>query len=58
MNLGYISDGDFAQAFANRALKAAHEALLSNSRGPVSTRIVLSSVVNMHRHPYSNVDFP
>ena len=38
MKLGFIGAGDFAQAVAKRALKAAHEVLLSNSRGPDSVR--------------------
>lgn len=40
MKLGFTGAGDFAQAVAKRALKAAHEVLLSNSRGPDSVREV------------------
>ena len=38
MKLGFIGAGDFAQAVAKRALKATHEILLSNRRGPDSVR--------------------
>src|SRR5580658_1549747 len=38
MKLGFVGAGDFAQAVAKRALKAAHEVLLSNSRGLDSVR--------------------
>ena len=36
MEIGVIGAGDFAQAFAKRALKAGHKVKLSNSRGPGS----------------------
>src|SRR6266496_1660787 len=38
MEIGTIGAGDFAQAFAKRALKAGHKVKLSNSRGPDSLR--------------------
>jgi predicted dinucleotide-binding enzyme len=38
MDVGVIGAGDFAQAFAKRALKAGHKVKLSNSRGPESLR--------------------
>jgi len=38
MDIGVIGAGDFAQAFAKRALKAGHKVKLSNSRGPESLR--------------------
>jgi 3-hydroxyisobutyrate dehydrogenase-like beta-hydroxyacid dehydrogenase len=38
MKLGFIGAGDFAQAVAKRALKAAHKVLVSNSRGAESVR--------------------
>src|SRR5260370_16628002 len=38
MEIGTIGAGDFAQAFAKRALKASHKVKLSNSRGPESLR--------------------
>jgi predicted dinucleotide-binding enzyme len=38
MDIGVIGAGDFAQAFAKRALKAGHNVKLSNSRGPESLR--------------------
>ncbi len=42
MEIGIIGAGDFAQAFAKRALKASHKVMLSNSRGPDS----LQEIVN------------
>jgi predicted dinucleotide-binding enzyme len=42
MEIGIIGAGDFAQAFAKRALKAGHKVKLSNSRGPDS----LEEIVN------------
>jgi 8-hydroxy-5-deazaflavin:NADPH oxidoreductase len=36
MEIGVIGAGDFAQAFAKRALKAGHNVKLSNRRGPDS----------------------
>ena len=41
MEIGTIGAGDFAQAFAKRALKAGHEIKLSNSRGPDSLRDIV-----------------
>ena len=38
MEIGTIGAGDFAQAFAKRALKAGHKVKLSNNRGPQSLR--------------------
>ena len=38
MEIGTIGAGDFAQAFARRALKAGHKVKLSNRRGPESLR--------------------
>src|SRR6266403_3071344 len=38
MEIGTIGAGDFAQAFAKRALKAGHKVKLSNRRGPDSLR--------------------
>src|SRR6266705_3812281 len=38
MEIGTIGAGDFAQAFAKRALKAGHKVKLSNTRGPDSLR--------------------
>ena len=38
MEIGTIGAGDFAQAFAKRALKAGHKVKLSNSSGPESLR--------------------
>src|SRR6202040_2800906 len=38
MEIGTIGAGDFAQAFAKRALQAGHKVKLSNSRGPESLR--------------------
>jgi predicted dinucleotide-binding enzyme len=41
MEIGTIGAGDFAQAFAKRALKAGYEVKLSNSRGPDSLRDIV-----------------
>ena len=41
MEIGTIGAGDFAQAFAKRALKAGHKIKLSNSRGPDSLRDIV-----------------
>src|SRR5215831_10261681 len=38
LEIGTIGAGDFAQAFAKRALKGGHKVKLSNSRGPDSLR--------------------
>jgi predicted dinucleotide-binding enzyme len=42
MEIGTIGAGDFAQAFAKRALKAGHKVKLSNSRGPDSLRDIVN----------------
>ena len=42
MEIGTIGGGDFAQAFAKRALKAGHKVKLSNSRGPDSLREIVN----------------
>ena len=42
MEIGTIGAGDFAQAFAKRALKAGHKIKLSNSRGPDSLREIVN----------------
>ncbi len=42
MQIGAIGAGDFAQAFAKRALKAGHKAKLSNSRGAESLREIVN----------------
>src|ERR1700746_2801868 len=42
MEIGTIGAGDFAQAFAKRALKAGHKVKLSNSRGPESLREIVN----------------
>src|SRR5258705_7251693 len=42
MEIGIIGAGDFAQAFAKRALKAGHNVKLSNSRGPDSLREIVN----------------
>src|SRR6202011_2837753 len=44
MELGTIGAGDFAQAFAKRALKAGHKVKLSNSRGPESLREIVNQL--------------
>ena len=41
MEIGTIGAGDFAQAFAKRALKAGHKVKLSNSRGPESLQEIV-----------------
>jgi len=41
MEIGTIGAGDFAQAFAKRAVKAGHKVKLSNSRGPESLREIV-----------------
>jgi predicted dinucleotide-binding enzyme len=42
MEIGAIGAGDFAQAFARRALKAGHKVKLSNNRGPESLREIVN----------------
>src|ERR1700758_3065264 len=42
MEIGTIGAGDFAQAFAKRALNAGHKVKLSNSRGPESLREIVN----------------
>ena len=42
MEIGTIGAGDFAQAFAKRALKAGHKVKLSNSRGSDSLREIVN----------------
>jgi 8-hydroxy-5-deazaflavin:NADPH oxidoreductase len=44
MKIGTIGAGDFAQAFAKRALKAGHKVKLSNSRGPDSLREIVNQL--------------
>jgi 8-hydroxy-5-deazaflavin:NADPH oxidoreductase len=44
MEIGTIGAGDFAQAFAKRALKAGHKVKLSNSRGPESLRAIVNQL--------------
>jgi predicted dinucleotide-binding enzyme len=44
MEIGTIGAGDFAQAFAKRALKAGHQVKLSNSRGPESLREIVNQL--------------
>ena len=44
MEIGTIGAGDFAQAFAKRALKAGHQVKLSNSRGPESLREIINQL--------------
>ena len=41
MEIGTIGAGDFAQAFAKRALKAGYKVKISNSRGPASLREIV-----------------
>lgn len=41
MEIGTIGAGDWAQAFAKRALKAGHKVKLSNRRGPDSLREIV-----------------
>jgi len=42
MEIGTIGAGDFAQAFAKRALKIGHKVKLSNNRGPESLREIVN----------------
>ena len=42
MEIGTIGAGDFAQAFAKRALRGGHKVKLSNSRGPDSLREIVN----------------
>src|ERR1700751_750681 len=42
MEIGTIGAGDFAQAFARRALKASHKVKLSNSQGRESLREIVN----------------
>ena len=42
MEIGTIGAGDFAQAFAKRALKAGHKVKFSNNRGPESLREIVN----------------
>ena len=42
MEIGTIGAGDFAQAFAKRALRAGHKLKLSNNRGPASLREIVN----------------
>jgi len=44
MEIGTIGAGDFAQAFAKRALTAGHKVKLSNSRGPESLREIINQL--------------
>jgi 8-hydroxy-5-deazaflavin:NADPH oxidoreductase len=44
MEIGTIGAGDFARAFAKRALKAGHKVKLSNSRGPESLREIVNQL--------------
>src|SRR6201990_3565750 len=44
MQIGAIGAGDFAQAFAKRALKAGHKVKLSNGRGPDSLREIVNQL--------------
>ena len=44
MEIGAIGAGDFAQAFAKRALQAGHQVKLSNSRGPESLREIINQL--------------
>lgn len=44
MEIGTIGAGDFAQAFAKRALKAGHKVKFSNSRGPESLREIINQL--------------
>ena len=41
MEIGTVGAGDFAQAFAKRALKAGHKVRLSNIRGPESPQEIV-----------------
>ena len=42
MEIGTIGAGDFAQAFAKRALKGGHKVKLGNNRGPDSLREIVN----------------
>ena len=42
MEIGTIGAGDFAQAFAKRALNVGHKVKLSNNRGPESLREIVN----------------
>ena len=44
MEIGTVGAGDFAQAFAKRALQAGHQVKLSNSRGPESLREIINQL--------------
>jgi predicted dinucleotide-binding enzyme len=44
MEIGTIGAGDFAQAFAKRALKTGHKVKLSNDRGPESLREIVNQL--------------
>jgi predicted dinucleotide-binding enzyme len=44
MEIGTIGAGDFAQAFAKRALKTGHKVKLSNNRGPESLREIVNQL--------------
>src|ERR1700747_1261041 len=44
MEIGTIGAGDFAQAFAKRALRAGHKVKLSNSRGRESLREIVNQL--------------
>src|ERR1700747_984727 len=44
MEIGTLGAGDFAQAFAKRALKAGYKVNLSNSRGPDSLREIVNQL--------------
>ena len=44
MEIGTIGAGDFAQAFARRALQTGHKVKLSNSRGPESLREIVNQL--------------
>src|SRR5260370_24303182 len=44
MEIGTIGAGDFAQAFAKRALKAGHKVKLRNSRGPDRLREIVNQL--------------
>src|SRR6201988_615716 len=44
MEIGTIGAGDFAQAFAKRALKSGHKVKLSNRRGPESMREIVNQL--------------
>jgi predicted dinucleotide-binding enzyme len=44
MEIGTIGAGDFAKAFAARALKTGHKVKLSNSRGPESLREIVNQL--------------